>query len=297
MSMFRNLVIASQLDSALTFNIVAAEGADVLNIKTRGVSTLMIDWGDGSPLDLGTPATHTYAAGEYTLRLCAYTPATPIYVILFDGSNVNIRSSNERWSAIYGLSVVSFQSCSNAECAFTSLPNGVNSTYSYTSAFYNCTNALLPIRSLPLSTTSIQSFAYNNQKALLPFNELPPGLAGNHSGMFYNCREATYTITHLPDGITGLNNAFNNNKKATLRLSSLPPNITSMSLTFESSSLVMDLDEVAANAPDGGYAALTNLNSTFYGCSGVTGSRSRFLAACPNATTNNYTFAGTSTTE
>ena len=295
--MFRNLVIASQLDSTLTFNIVAAEGADVLTVKSRGTSSLLIDWGDGSPLEFSTSITHTYAAGEYTVRLQEYTPANPIYQILFEGSSVNIRSSNERWGAIYGLCAIAFQSCSNAECAFTSLPDSVTQTYSYIGAVYNCANAVLPLRSLPLNTTSMQNFAYNAQKAILPFNELPPGLAGNHSGMFYNCREATYTITHLPDGITGLNNAFNNNKKSTLHLSSLPPNIASMSLTFESSSLVMDLDEVAANAPDGGYAALTNLNSTFYGCTGVTGSRSRFLAACPNATTNSYTFAGTSTTE
>ena len=296
MSMFRNLVIASQLDSALTFNIVAAEGADVLNIKSRGTSSLMIDWGDGSPLEFSASITHTYAAGEYTLRLCAYTPADPIYVILFDGSSVNIRSSNERWSAILGLCVLSCVGCANSECAFTSLPEGDNPSYSYNGAFNGASAALLPLRKFPV-TRGMNSFASNCREAILPFNELPDTVTGNIANAFANNIKATFTITRIPEGVTSMNGAFQSCKLATIRLSRLPANITSMNGTFTYSRLVMDLDEVAANAPDGGYAKLTNLSSAFTDCVGVTGSRSRFLAACPNATTNNYTFAGTSTTE
>lgn len=297
MSMFRNLVIASQVNSALTFDVVAADGANVLNVKAHGTSSLAIDWGDGSALEFsGGQRTHTYASGEYTLRVYAVTPSNPVYQIVFNNSTVNIRSSNERWGALFGLCSLTFTGCANSECAFTSLPEGDNATYNYNAAFNGASAALLPLRKFPV-TRGVNSFAVNCREALLPFNELPATVAGNIANVFANNVKATFTITRIPEGVTSMNGAFQSCKLATIRLSRLPANITSMSGTFTYANLVMDLDEVAANAPDGGYAALTNLSSAFTDCAGVTGSRSRFLAACPNATTNKYTFTGTSTTE
>lgn len=297
--MFRNLMIANALDSSLTFNIVASDGADVLNIKINGAGALRVDWGDGSQVErIGVSATHTYAAaGVYTVGIAIEDASKTVSVIKLDNSTVNIRSSNERWGAIPGLSVLSCNGCANSELAFATLPDGADTAYSYASAFFSCANALLPVRQLPSYTTSIASLAYNCSKALLPFSELPPNLKGAQGNAFYNCTAATFTVTRIPDGVTGLNNAFYYCSKANIKLTALPANLTSMSLGFAYSGLVMDLDEVVANAPAGGFAALTNLSSAFTGCAGVTGSRSRFLAACPNATTNNYTFTGTSTTE
>ena len=297
MSMFRNLLIADQLNRELTFNIVASEGADMLAVNVNGGVALWVDWGDGSPITrVNMLTTHTYAYGEYVARFtCAGTP-DGYTLIKLDSSTVNIRSSNERWSVIPGLCAITCVGCANSELAFTSLPEGDNPTYSYNGAFNGASAALLPLRKFPV-TRVMNSFAANCREAILPFNELPDTVTGNIANAFVNNVKATFTITRIPDGVTSMNGAFQSCKLATIRLSRLPANITSMSGTFAYSSLVMDLDEVVANAPDGGYAALTNLSSAFTGCAGVTGSRSRFLAACPNATTNNYTFSGTNTTE
>ena len=143
----------------------------------------------------------------------------------------------------------------------------------------------------------MSNFAYMCKKAILPFNELPSTLTGSMGNAFYECEEARFTITSIPEGVTSLSGTFYNNKKATIKLNKLPDNITSLATAFCYTQLEMNLDEVASNAPEGGYAALTNLSSAFFNCPGVTGSRSRFLAACPNATTNNLTFTGTNTTE
>ena len=297
MSMFRNLLTASQLDSALTFNIVASEGADTLSVNINGRGALFVDWGDGSPITrVNILTTHIYAYGEYVVRLTCDGTSNGYNYIKLDSSTVNIRSSNERWSVIPGLCAISCVGCANSELAFTSLPGVDNPTYSYNGAFNGASAALLPLRKFPV-TRGVNSFAANCREAILPFNELPDTVTGNIANAFVNNVKATFTITRIPEGVTSMNGAFQSCKLATIRLSRLPASVTSMSGTFAYSSLVMDLDEVAANAPDGGYAALTNLSSAFTDCAGVTGSRSRFLAACPNATTNNYTFSGTNTTE
>jgi hypothetical protein len=174
----------------------------------------------------------------------------------------------------------------------TSLPDNSNDT-----RIQYCYNAILPIAEIPPHTSSIRNFAAYNSKAILPFNELPDSVTGNANSAFYDCREATFTITRLPAGITRMRQSFQYCGKATLQLDRLPPGITDLFCAFQESSLVMNLDNVVANAPADGFPQLTDLQSTFNGCAGVTGSRSRFLALCPNATTDSYTFVGTTTTE
>jgi hypothetical protein len=59
----------------------------------------------------------------------------------------------------------------------------------------------------------------------------------------------------------------------------------------------INLDTLVANAPAEGWTALTNIAYMFYGCTKVTGSRSAFLAKCPNVTSTAGAFDGTNTTE
>ena len=61
--------------------------------------------------------------------------------------------------------------------------------------------------------------------------------------------------------------------------------------------LTANLNELANNAPSGGYSALTNIQGAFYKCTGVTGSRSTFMSACPNVTNDTDAFYATNTTD
>lgn len=297
MGRFRDNLMDYNLGRILTFHLHATEGADTLTIHTYKYP-IVIDWGDGSPaVDGLMTMSHTYARGHYILRIGPRNVEYSDGVLVLDDSTINIMSSNERWSALPGLTSIKCSNCSNSELALTSLPDNPSDEYDYTAAFFSDGNALLPLRELPKSATTLNNFAVGCKKAILPFNELPPNLVGVQTNAFAYCHEATFTVTSIPAGVTGLNGTFSKCWKANIKLSSLPANIANMNLAFEETKLEMNLDEIVANAPEGGFTALTNLNGTFFGCKGVTGSRSRFLAACPNAVTNEYTFRGTTTTE
>ena len=102
----------------------------------------------------------------------------------------------------------------------------------------------------------------------------------NGTNMFEGCTKATLPLTRLPAGLTGrLVSAFDNTP-----------------LT------VINLDDLTANAPEGGWKEVRNIMSMFYNAGSgnspgtVTGSRSAFLAKLPNVTNAVNAFYGTNTT-
>lgn len=98
--------------------------------------------------------------------------------------------------------------------------------------------------------------------------------------MFKGCTKATLPLTRLPAGLTGsLVSAFDNTP-----------------LT------VINLDDLTANAPEGGWTEVRNIMYMFRNAGSgnspgtVTGSRSAFLAKFPNVTNASNAFYGTNTT-
>ncbi len=115
--------------------------------------------------------------------------------------------------------------------------------------------------------------------ALFNFSELPKGLT-SASYMCKDCTKATLTLTRLPAGLAGnLISAFDNTPLA-----------------------VINLDDLTANAPEGGWTGVRNIMRMFYNAGSgnspgtVTGSRSAFLAKFPNVTNATNAFYGTNTT-
>lgn len=103
----------------------------------------------------------------------------------------------------------------------------------------------------------------------------------NGTNMFEGCTKATLPLTRLPAGLTGsLVSAFDNTP-----------------LT------VINLDDLTANAPEGGWTEVRNIIYMFRNAGSgnspgtVTGSRSAFLAKLPNVTNATKAFYGTNTTE
>lgn len=299
MGTFRNALIADQLGRALTFDIIADDTNNRLVLDADYGSTY-VDYGDGSATTLLTTdgLTHTYAPGKYTVSFTSYNGSSTKHLYL-GNSTVNIVRSNERWELLPNLRQLTAAYCQTSQLYLTSLPSAGNTNYEpYTYTFRGCAEALIPIKQIPPTITQMGFFAWECKKAILPFRELPPTLVGGNDSIFYFCENAEFTITRLPNGVTSLNQAFDHCVKANISFNKLPDNIASLNLTFNTcGNLVVNLDELAANAPEGGYAALTSINGTFLNCPGVTGSRSKFLAACPNATPTDYTFMGTNTTE
>lgn len=79
---------------------------------------------------------------------------------------------------------------------------------------------------------------------------------------------------------------------------SLPPNVQRTDDLFRGcSQCVINLDTLVANAPAEGWTELTNITRMFFSCGKVTGSRSAFLAKCPNVTNTEKWADGTATTE
>lgn len=98
--------------------------------------------------------------------------------------------------------------------------------------------------------------------------------------MFKDCTKAMLTLTRLPAGLDG--------------------NLISM---FDNALLaVINLDDLTANAPEGGWLEARNLMYMFRNAGSgnspgtVTGSRSAFLAKFPNVTNAAKAFYGTNTT-
>lgn len=246
--------------------------------KTGGYCKV-VDWGDGSGEDAtasGTKLTHTYAAaGTYTISIKA-----DCYRCIFGYHGTYaplVYNANGNWDALGNITDGStmFQNCTNATLPLTSLPDGLTNGRTM---FYNCTNATLPLTSLPGGLTN-GYFMFNGcRNATLPLTSLPAGLTNGES-MFYNCRNATLTLTSLPTGLTGLVSAF------------------SYVLLAE-----INLDDLTANAPEGGWTGVTSIENMFYNAGSgnspgtVTGSRSAFLAKFPNVTKTTNAFYGTNTT-
>ena len=130
----------------------------------------------------------------------------------------------------------------------------------------------------------------------------------NLQTMFYRCLNLGGICTSLPDDAVSLQSAFNNCQKLVIRIDRLPSKLSwagGMANAFQSCYLAeINLDELAANAPAGGWTGPTVLSWAFYRCGmnnnpgTCTGSQSAFLAKFPNvntATTAN-TFTDTNTT-
>lgn len=98
--------------------------------------------------------------------------------------------------------------------------------------------------------------------------------------MFRDCTNATLHLTGLPAGLTNGQAAFSNALLAEI-----------------------NLDDLTANAPEGGWSEVTSIRNMFYNAGSgnspgtVTGSRSAFLAKFPNVTNTTNAFYGTNTTE
>ena len=130
----------------------------------------------------------------------------------------------------------------------------------------------------------------------------------NMQTMFYKCLNMEGVCTYIPDSVVSLQSAFNNCQKLVIRIDRLPSALNvaaALANAFQSCYLAeINLDELTANAPAGGWTGPTAFSYAFYRC-GVnnnpgtcTGSQSAFLAKFPNvntATTTN-TFTGTNTT-
>ena len=144
--------------------------------------------------------------------------------------------------------------------------------------------------------TDAPEMFYNSQNAVFVVYSLPPFLRTGGSA-FYYCRKASFYIKRLPDTLEaaafmlmGCPNVYN--------LGSLSKNINNASSMLRGCiNLSISLDDLVKTAPENGWEFLTTIQNMFYGCSLVTGSRSAFLAKCPNVTNTTNAFEGTNTTE
>ncbi len=302
MTTFRNMLIGNQMRQIehpfLTFYVIAETGADVFNLRIFGAGT-NVYWGDGTVSFCGgdTPdVSHTFAPGTYTVSIerSAY-----VYGFSVLGATCNIVESNEAWMALPNMTSLQFYSCVNSQLEIKSLPESVRET-SWKYAFQGSSNALLPLRKLPSNIVESLCMFDSCTSATLPFEELPKTLRGNCRSTFFDCRDAVFKITYIPDAVVDMTGFAYRCAKASITLDRLPAAAESIEAAFFETGLVANLDEIAANAPEGGYIALTTFKSAFTNCQGVTGSRSAFLAACPNIQMSDsdiaFAFANTSTT-
>lgn len=190
-----------------------------------------------------------------------------------------------------------FFSCRVANLRFTKLPN--NCRYmSY--AFANCEDSVLTISAWPANSNMVgdmNQIFMGCKNSILAFTEIPSS-AVSIGYMFDYCEKSKLNITSLPNSITKMDGAFFNCLQSTFNINKLPDKITTMHNTFgNDTGLTANLNELASNAPTGGYSALTNIQGAFYKCTGVTGSRSTFMSACPNVTNDTDAFYATNTTD
>ena len=232
-----------------------------------------VDWGDGAKEDAvsnKTKLNHTYAvAGTYRVKINA-----DLYLIKVGGAV--LYDCNEKWECLGCLGSGSFD---------------------MNSMFESSGNLIHTFKTLP------QGFKYTNymfrycSKVDFAMASLPEGIT--HSGsMFSGCTNATLPLTSLPESLNRAPSMFSGCTKATLPLTSLPDGLSDATQMFDScKNAEINLDTLVANAPDEGWTKLTSIRLMFRNCSKVTGSRSAFLAKCPNVTNTTDAFTGTSTTE
>lgn len=127
----------------------------------------------------------------------------------------------------------------------------------------------------------------------------------NGTDMFDGCTNALFNFSELPKGLTAASYMFKGCTKAALMLTRLPAGLTgSLVSAFDNALLaVINLDDLTANAPEGGWTEVRNIMYMFRNAGSgnspgtVTGSRSAFLAKFPNVTNTTNAFYGTNTTE
>lgn len=126
----------------------------------------------------------------------------------------------------------------------------------------------------------------------------------NGTNMFEGCTNALFSFSELPKGLIGASYMFKDCTKAALTLTRLPAGLYGNLISMFDNALlaVINLDDLTANAPEGGWLEARNLMDMFRNAGSgnspgtVTGSRSAFLAKFPNMTSADKTFYGTNTT-
>lgn len=256
-------------EDCLTFDIIA-EAGQTFSWTPYSYTGATVDIGYGPQfISSGSTITRTYdTAGLYKFKIyecdCNYA---------YWRGDANIVRSNERWEylgARYAQLYKAFAEMPNSECRFRTLPN----VSRWSGAFFNSPKATVPITQVPDGVTNLDTFC-----------QMVESFAGN--------------ITNFPDSVVTLDGTFSEaSGTGKVTLTKLPPNVTTLSIfSFNTQFVYADLSELAANAPEGGYQALTNIYYAFYNNPNITGSQSAFLAVCPNVTNTTNAFYGTSTTE
>ena len=298
---FHNVVLSNALASPYLFFRLDTSVGNVVYCQATSYDdneNVRIYWGDGAFTDIPSKSLeqmqHTYAeAGQYMLAIECH--GNGLSRIKFDNTTANIIASNESWSYHPGMTKLYFGYNAKSLLSFTSIPS-VATDLNF--AFYDSPEALLPIKKLPDGITTMQGAFRMDANALLPFEELPASLTGDGGiNAFSGCSKAVSKITRIPEGCTDISGMFYRCSLMDIRIDRLPANVTSIKQTFDKSAAKINLDELAANAPDGGYQALADIHGAFYENMNVTGSRSRFLSVCPNVQDTEWAFAGTSTVE
>lgn len=275
MSYRRRMMItnAQSGENCLTFDIIA-EAGQTLTFQAQGYysggTAAVIDIGNGrQELANNETASRTFEyPGKYMLRIYEYKGAVARW-----GGTANLVSSNEKWQFMPKLTSLNY-------------------------SFHGMANSTLALRTLPPSVTNLNNTFQNDTNATLPLSAIPAGVT-TMNNTFNEVKNFSGQIINLPDTVTSARTTFYNCAgNGLVRLTKLPPNITDMyGFGIGATLIYADLDELAANAPEGGYQDLTTIQLAFSGCSNVTGSRSAFLAVCPNLTNTTDAFKGTNTTE
>lgn len=309
-------------DARMSFSFIASR-------RTANDFCHVIDWGDGTGQNepsSGAYYTHTYSvAGTYTIKILAHVWNFNIPMNGTYNSSMLVYDCNGNWDALGGTYLTQTTSCFYGanQATFESLKTLPLAVQKSNYMFYNCLQARFSFqKELPDSIENMESMFHNCRlstlnfsrwpknvqrindafggcfNSLCSFNNLPSSLTYDGiNSVFDNNMRANFTITELPEGITTANNAFSNCYNADITLHRLPSTLQSaINMFYSNVAAKIDISELARNAPPGGYA-LTNITNMFYSCYNVTGSRSEFLAACPNVTTTTGAFNNTNTTE
>ena len=261
----------------------------------------VLDWGDGTSEDAVTSnvlLTHTYSvAGTYKIKIVA-----DCWRIVFGNKpayDLLVYDSNAQWNFLGNLTNMGsmFQNCSNAIYRMDLLPPHVtNITY----AFANNKKADLRFRKFPEGVINAQATFNECTLSPLAFTSLPK--VRDITQMFYYNRNSAINITEIPEECVVLTGTFSScyGPNCNINIKKLPDNIENLNGAFsQSDKIFIDISELAANAPPEGWTELTRLGSAFVRSLNVTGSRSAFLAKCPNITDTDPSgaFVGTNTTE
>lgn len=291
---FHSLLAANALNTKMLGFLIEAQKGDVVVLDFllyASGETATIYWGDGTSItSTGEVLAHEYtSAGSFNLYIQADNGMSRL---VMSNSTANIIGGNEKWFYHPNLQTIVF-AYTNSALEFQLLPESTKKMdFACTDARY----ALLPIKRIPKGVTTMRGAFYNCDRALLPFENLPDNVSDS-TNAFSGCRNAITTITKLPSALVEGGGTFYRCENMKIKINRFPAGIASLHQTFDQSSAEINLDEIVANAPDGGFTALTDIGGAFYLAPGVTGSRSRFLAVCPNVQNTENAFNGTNTTE